>query len=77
MAKMQTILAQFTEEQMSRYESFHRSALQKTNMKRPSGDASFISLIFVSEHHWIPENLFTNDDCGLRLLVNLLKQPEL
>ncbi|KAG6791440.1 hypothetical protein POTOM_000559 [Populus tomentosa] len=29
-----TILAQFTEEQMSRYESFRRSALQKTNMKR-------------------------------------------
>ncbi|KAJ6933979.1 hypothetical protein NC651_009139 [Populus alba x Populus x berolinensis] len=28
------ILAQFTEEQMSRYESFRRSALQKTNMKR-------------------------------------------
>ncbi|CAK7335972.1 unnamed protein product [Dovyalis caffra] len=34
MAKMQAILAQFTEEQMSRYESFRRSALQKTNMKR-------------------------------------------
>jgi len=27
------ILAQFTEEQMSGYESFRRSALQKTNMK--------------------------------------------
>ncbi|KAJ6703293.1 TAFII28-LIKE PROTEIN-RELATED [Salix viminalis] len=34
MAKMQTVLAQFTEEQMSRYESFRRSALQKPNMKR-------------------------------------------
>nr|TKS08541.1 hypothetical protein D5086_0000098400 [Populus alba] len=29
-----TILAQFTEEQMNRYESFRRSALQKTNMKK-------------------------------------------
>ncbi|CAN1166542.1 Transcription initiation factor TFIID subunit 11 [Linum perenne] len=34
MAKMQTILSQFTEDQMSRYESFRRSALQKPNMKR-------------------------------------------
>ncbi|KAI5595486.1 hypothetical protein BDE02_03G142200 [Populus trichocarpa] len=34
MANMQAILAQFTEEQVSRYESFRRSALQKTNMKR-------------------------------------------
>uniref|UniRef100_A0A1J3E2C8 Transcription initiation factor TFIID subunit 11 n=1 Tax=Noccaea caerulescens TaxID=107243 RepID=A0A1J3E2C8_NOCCA len=34
MAKMQIILSQFTEDQMSRYESFRRSALQKGNMKR-------------------------------------------
>ncbi|CAL1402608.1 unnamed protein product [Linum trigynum] len=34
MAKMQTILSQFTEDQMSRYESFRRSALQKATMKR-------------------------------------------
>ncbi|KAJ4828537.1 hypothetical protein Tsubulata_002876, partial [Turnera subulata] len=34
MAKMQTILSQFTEDQMSRYESFRRSALQKSNMRR-------------------------------------------
>nr|GMD72479.1 transcription initiation factor TFIID subunit 11 [Ipomoea batatas] len=33
-AKMQTILSQFTEEQMSRYESFRRSGFQKSNMKR-------------------------------------------
>nr|XP_043626340.1 transcription initiation factor TFIID subunit 11-like [Erigeron canadensis] len=34
MAKMQSILSQFTEEQMSRYESFRRSGFQKSNMKR-------------------------------------------
>ncbi|XP_048497009.1 transcription initiation factor TFIID subunit 11 [Beta vulgaris subsp. vulgaris] len=34
MAIMQTILSQFTEEQMSRYESFRRSGFQKSNMKR-------------------------------------------
>ncbi|XAR52856.1 hypothetical protein NMG60_11021169 [Bertholletia excelsa] len=34
MAKMQFILSQFTEEQMSRYESFRRSGFQKSNMKR-------------------------------------------
>ncbi|XP_076913828.1 transcription initiation factor TFIID subunit 11-like [Bidens hawaiensis] len=34
MAKMQSILSQFTEEQMSRYESFRRSGFQKANMKR-------------------------------------------
>ncbi|XVF04606.1 hypothetical protein REPUB_Repub05bG0098700 [Reevesia pubescens] len=34
MAKMQAILSQFTENQMSRYESFRRSALQKSNMRR-------------------------------------------
>ncbi|KAK2981678.1 hypothetical protein RJ640_010448, partial [Escallonia rubra] len=34
MAKMQAILSQFTEEQMSRYESFRRSGFQKANMKR-------------------------------------------
>ncbi|KAK6915331.1 TAFII28-like protein domain [Dillenia turbinata] len=34
MAKMQAILSQFTEEQMSRYESFRRSGFQKSNMKR-------------------------------------------
>ncbi|GAV60680.1 TAFII28 domain-containing protein [Cephalotus follicularis] len=33
-AKMQAILSQFTEDQMSRYESFRRSALQKSNMRR-------------------------------------------
>ncbi|CAI9782922.1 unnamed protein product [Fraxinus pennsylvanica] len=33
-ATMQTILSQFTEEQMSRYESFRRSGFQKSNMKR-------------------------------------------
>ncbi|XP_060214990.1 transcription initiation factor TFIID subunit 11-like isoform X1 [Lycium barbarum] len=32
--KMQSILSQFTEEQMSRYESFRRSGFQKSNMKR-------------------------------------------
>lgn len=31
---MQSILSQFTEEQMSRYESFRRSGFQKSNMKR-------------------------------------------
>ncbi|XP_039119928.1 transcription initiation factor TFIID subunit 11-like [Dioscorea cayenensis subsp. rotundata] len=34
MAMMQSILAQFTEDQMSRYESFRRSGFQKSNMKR-------------------------------------------
>ncbi|XP_058197581.1 transcription initiation factor TFIID subunit 11 isoform X2 [Rhododendron vialii] len=34
MSKMQAILSQFTEEQMSRYESFRRSGFQKSNMKR-------------------------------------------
>ncbi|CAI0393680.1 unnamed protein product [Linum tenue] len=34
MAKMQTILSQFTEDQMTRYESFRRSALQKATMRR-------------------------------------------
>ncbi|KDP33286.1 hypothetical protein JCGZ_13073 [Jatropha curcas] len=34
MARMQAILSQFTEGQMSRYESFRRSALQKANMRR-------------------------------------------
>ncbi|XP_019257046.1 PREDICTED: transcription initiation factor TFIID subunit 11-like isoform X1 [Nicotiana attenuata] len=34
MSKMQSILSQFTEEQMSRYESFRRSGFQKSNMKR-------------------------------------------
>lgn len=34
MAKMQTILAQFSGEQMSRYESFRRSGFQKSNMRR-------------------------------------------
>lgn len=34
MAKMQSILSQFSEEQMSRYESFRRSGFQKANMKR-------------------------------------------
>ncbi|PIA36568.1 hypothetical protein AQUCO_03300038v1 [Aquilegia coerulea] len=34
MAKMQAILSQFTEEQMSRYESFRRSGFQKANMKK-------------------------------------------
>ncbi|XP_015583041.1 transcription initiation factor TFIID subunit 11 [Ricinus communis] len=34
MAKMQAILSQFTENQMTRYESFRRSALQKANMRR-------------------------------------------
>lgn len=34
MSKMQAILTQFTEEQMSRYESFRRSGFQKSNMKR-------------------------------------------
>ncbi|KAF8115043.1 hypothetical protein N665_0030s0086 [Sinapis alba] len=34
MATMQVILSQFTEDQMSRYESFRRSALQKANMQK-------------------------------------------
>ncbi|KAF9611557.1 hypothetical protein IFM89_033561 [Coptis chinensis] len=34
MAMMQAILSQFTEEQMSRYESFRRSGFQKANMKK-------------------------------------------
>ncbi|XP_072963197.1 transcription initiation factor TFIID subunit 11 [Typha angustifolia] len=34
LAKMQAILSQFTEEQMSRYESFRRSGFQKANMRR-------------------------------------------
>ncbi|KAL0716803.1 hypothetical protein Bca4012_066125 [Brassica carinata] len=33
-AKMQTILTHFTVDQMSRYESFRRSALHKSNMKK-------------------------------------------
>ncbi|CAA2993735.1 transcription initiation factor TFIID subunit 11-like [Olea europaea subsp. europaea] len=33
-AIMQNILSQFTEKQMSRYESFRRSGFQKSNMKR-------------------------------------------
>ncbi|KAI3719205.1 hypothetical protein L6452_20100 [Arctium lappa] len=37
MAKMQSILSRFTEEQMSRYESFRRSGFQKSNMKRLLG----------------------------------------
>ncbi|XP_043688554.1 transcription initiation factor TFIID subunit 11-like [Telopea speciosissima] len=34
LAKMQSILSQFTEEQMSRYESFRRSGFQKANIKK-------------------------------------------
>ncbi|XP_058101048.1 transcription initiation factor TFIID subunit 11 [Magnolia sinica] len=34
MAKMQAILSEFTEDQMSRYESFRRSGFQKANMKK-------------------------------------------
>ncbi|KAK9724484.1 hypothetical protein RND81_05G076100 [Saponaria officinalis] len=34
LAKMQSILSQFTEEQMSRYEAFRRAGFQKSNMKR-------------------------------------------
>ncbi|KAL6196894.1 hypothetical protein ACLB2K_032507 [Fragaria x ananassa] len=34
MAKMQAILLRFSEEQMSRYESFWRAGFQKSNMKR-------------------------------------------
>ncbi|KAJ7954493.1 Transcription initiation factor TFIID subunit 11 [Quillaja saponaria] len=34
LAKMQSMLSQFTEEQMSRYESFRRAGFQKANMKR-------------------------------------------
>ncbi|KAL5715425.1 hypothetical protein ACHQM5_017246 [Ranunculus cassubicifolius] len=34
LVKMQAILSQFTEEQMSRYESFRRSGFQKGNMKK-------------------------------------------
>ncbi|XP_050108851.1 transcription initiation factor TFIID subunit 11 [Malus sylvestris] len=34
MAKMQAILSQFSEEQMSRYESFRRAGFQRANMKR-------------------------------------------
>ncbi|RZC49804.1 hypothetical protein C5167_018235 [Papaver somniferum] len=34
MAKMQEILSQLTDEQMSRYESFRRSGFQKANMKK-------------------------------------------
>ncbi|KAI3693261.1 hypothetical protein L6452_33093 [Arctium lappa] len=37
MAKMQSILSQFTEGQMSRYESFRRSGFQKSVMKRLLG----------------------------------------
>ncbi|CAI9090741.1 OLC1v1025570C2 [Oldenlandia corymbosa var. corymbosa] len=33
-AKMQSILSQFTDEQMNRYESFRRSTLQRSNIKR-------------------------------------------
>ncbi|EPS69561.1 hypothetical protein M569_05203, partial [Genlisea aurea] len=33
-AKMQEILSHFTEDQMSRYESFRRSGFQKSSMKR-------------------------------------------
>ncbi|PWA87055.1 TAFII28-like protein [Artemisia annua] len=33
-ARVRAILSQFTEEQMSRYESFRRSGFQKANMKR-------------------------------------------
>lgn len=34
MAIMQAVISQFTEAQMSRYESFRRSGFQKSNMKR-------------------------------------------
>ncbi|ESW06568.1 hypothetical protein PHAVU_010G058500 [Phaseolus vulgaris] len=34
MAKMQAILSQFSNEQMSRYESFRRAGFQRANMKR-------------------------------------------
>ncbi|CDY31444.1 BnaC03g63800D [Brassica napus] len=37
MATMQVIFSQFTEDQMSRYESFSRSALQKGNMRKVTG----------------------------------------
>ncbi|KVH97092.1 transcription initiation factor TFIID subunit 11-like [Cynara cardunculus var. scolymus] len=45
MAKMQSILSQFTEEQMSRYESFRRSGFQKSNMKRLLGSITGSSKI--------------------------------
>ncbi|CAB4276873.1 unnamed protein product [Prunus armeniaca] len=40
MAKMQAILSRFSEEQMSRYESFRRAGFQKSNMKRLLGSIS-------------------------------------
>ena len=41
MAKMQAILSQFSDQQMSRYESFRRAGFQKSNMKRvPSSSSS-------------------------------------
>ncbi|KAL0699221.1 hypothetical protein Bca4012_055343 [Brassica carinata] len=44
MATMQDILSQFTEDQMSRYESFRRSALQKGNMRKGVTGSQKISM---------------------------------
>ncbi|KAI3454817.1 hypothetical protein Pfo_011480 [Paulownia fortunei] len=46
-AKMQEILAHFTEQQMSRYESFRRSGFQKSNMKR----VGITSLLYTMPNH--------------------------
>uniref|UniRef100_A0A0D3BKL8 TAFII28-like protein domain-containing protein n=1 Tax=Brassica oleracea var. oleracea TaxID=109376 RepID=A0A0D3BKL8_BRAOL len=44
MTTMQVIFSQFTEDQMSRYESFRRSALQKGNMRKVITGSQKISM---------------------------------
>ncbi|KAH0915110.1 hypothetical protein HID58_029556 [Brassica napus] len=63
MATMQVILSQFTEDQMSRYESFRRSALQKGNMKKVRTlEMMFLLLITGSQKISMPITIVT---CGI------------
>uniref|UniRef100_A0A6N2M4M8 TAFII28-like protein domain-containing protein n=1 Tax=Salix viminalis TaxID=40686 RepID=A0A6N2M4M8_SALVM len=55
---MDVELSNLLKNKMSRYESFHRSALQKTNMKR--------LLVTITGS----QKISTNDDCGLRQNCN-------
>ncbi|MQM06698.1 hypothetical protein Taro_039524 [Colocasia esculenta] len=74
LSKMELILAQFTGEQMSRYESFRRSNFQKSNMRRVMWISVPLLLFFkemecclptaIDKHNRKSENFYANDDCG-------------